>query len=81
MNYIFFVLCYLSKLPTIKWNVSFFYYKNVAQKIKLLTFTDTFPYWLNMEQTCCVQGWSTLQLHSTSYFSEVLYKCINFVFK
>lgn len=51
-----FSLPLLSDLPPIRWNMSFFYYKNVAQKIKLLTFTNTFAHWLNMEQTCCVKG-------------------------
>jgi len=29
--------------------MNFFYYINVAQKIKLLTFTNNFAHWLNTE--------------------------------
>jgi len=61
--------------------MNFFYYKNVAQKIRFLTFTNNFAHWLNMEHTCCMKGLNTIQPQSTSYFTEHLNNFINSAFK
>jgi len=61
--------------------MNFFYYRNVTQMNKLLTFTNNFARWLNTQHTNCMKGSNTIQLQSTSYFTEDLHNFINFVFK
>jgi hypothetical protein len=55
-----------SELSTIKWNMNFFYYKNAAQEIKLLTFINNFHIGLT---------WNTL-LERVKYNTAAEYKLL-----